>query len=121
LWAEQQFPSGISDLSDRHVPDLSQNFRVSKFGGRRSRLGSLLLDKRQRFSSFAACRSRGRYARVLAFNPLLILVRGYRAIFLEGRPPQMGALIVLWLGSAALAVLGHAWFHRLRRSFADVI
>ncbi|HEY6341624.1 MAG TPA: ABC transporter permease [Bryobacteraceae bacterium] len=60
-------------------------------------------------------------ARVLAFNPLLILVRGYRAIFLEGRPPQMGALIALWIGSAALAVLGHAWFHRLRRSFADVI
>jgi lipopolysaccharide transport system permease protein len=60
-------------------------------------------------------------ARILAFNPILALVRGYRAVLLEGRPPKLDALIALWIGSAALAVLGHAWFHRLRRSFADVI
>jgi lipopolysaccharide transport system permease protein len=60
-------------------------------------------------------------ARVLAFNPILALVRGYRAVLLEGRPPQLDTLIALWIGSAGLAVLGHAWFHRLRRSFADVI
>jgi lipopolysaccharide transport system permease protein len=60
-------------------------------------------------------------ARILAFNPILALVRGYRAVLLEGRPPELDALMALWGGSAALAVLGHAWFHRLRRSFADVI
>ncbi len=32
-----------------------------------------------------------------------------------------GPLVALWIGSGALALLGHAWFHRLRRSFADVI
>jgi lipopolysaccharide transport system permease protein len=60
-------------------------------------------------------------ARILELNPILALVRGYRAVLLEGRPPQIEALIVLWIGAGALAVLGHAWFHRLRRSFADVI
>lgn len=58
---------------------------------------------------------------ILAFNPILILVRSYRAIFLEGHAPALGPLLALWIGSTALALLGHAWFHRLRRSFADVI
>ena len=60
-------------------------------------------------------------ARILAVNPIFVLVRGYRAIFLEHRPPDFGPLVALWIGSAALAIVGHAWFHRLRRSFADVI
>jgi lipopolysaccharide transport system permease protein len=60
-------------------------------------------------------------ARILELNPILALVRGYRAVLLEGRPPRLESLIFLWIGASALAVLGHAWFHRLRRSFADVI
>ncbi len=60
-------------------------------------------------------------ARILAWNPILILVRGYRAILLEGRAPAAEPLALLCLASALLAVVGHAWFHRLRRSFADVI
>jgi lipopolysaccharide transport system permease protein len=60
-------------------------------------------------------------AHILAWNPILILVRGYRAILLEGRAPAAGPLAGLWLAAALVAVLGHAWFHRLRRSFADVI
>lgn len=58
---------------------------------------------------------------LLAWNPILTLVRGYRDIFLEGHAPRLGPLLALWIGSGTLAVLGHAWFHRLRRSFADVI
>jgi lipopolysaccharide transport system permease protein len=60
-------------------------------------------------------------AHILAWNPILILVRGYRAILLEGRAPMAGPLAGLWLAATLIAVLGHAWFHRLRRSFADVI
>ncbi len=60
-------------------------------------------------------------AHILEYNPILILVRGYRAIFLEGHAPPMGSLAALWIGSGLVALLGHAWFHRLRRSFADVI
>jgi lipopolysaccharide transport system permease protein len=58
-------------------------------------------------------------ARFLPFNPMWLLVRGYRAIFLEGRAPD--ALFVMWIGSLLIAILGYAWFHRLRRSFADTI
>ena len=60
-------------------------------------------------------------SRVLSFNPILVLVRGYRAIFLENASPWSPAMAVLWAGSAAVAILGYAWFHRLRKSFADVI
>jgi ABC-type polysaccharide/polyol phosphate export permease len=49
------------------------------------------------------------------------LVRGYRAIFLESRGPEPFSLAALWIGSTVLAVAGYAWFHRLRRSFADTI
>jgi lipopolysaccharide transport system permease protein len=58
---------------------------------------------------------------VLAANPMYILVRGYRAIFLEGQAPAPGPLWKLWLASALVFILGHAWFYKLRKSFADVI
>jgi lipopolysaccharide transport system permease protein len=60
-------------------------------------------------------------SRALAFNPVLAMVRGYRAILLENRSPWNPGLQALWVGSAAVALLGYAWFHRLRKSFADVI
>lgn len=60
-------------------------------------------------------------AQILAWNPILVLVRGYRAILLEGRAPAAEPLAMLSIAAALLAVMGHAWFHRLRRSFADVI
>lgn len=60
-------------------------------------------------------------ARILAFNPVLVLVRGYRAMLLEGHAPAAAPLLWLWLAAILTAVLGYAWFHRLRRSFADVI
>jgi lipopolysaccharide transport system permease protein len=58
---------------------------------------------------------------ILKFNPLLVLVRGYRDVFLENRAPALMPLAALWLLAIVVAVIGHAWFHRLRRSFADVI
>jgi lipopolysaccharide transport system permease protein len=58
---------------------------------------------------------------LLAKNPIYVLVRGYRAIFLEGHAPAFGPLWKLWLVSLATFVLGHAWFYKLRKSFADII
>jgi lipopolysaccharide transport system permease protein len=58
---------------------------------------------------------------VLSKNPIWVLVRGYRAIFLENHAPAWGALWKLWLLSAVVFVLGHAWFYKLRKSFADII
>jgi len=54
-------------------------------------------------------------------NPIFVLVRGYRAILLESSPPSFGALWKLYLLSAGVWILGHAWFYKLRKSFADVI
>lgn len=56
-----------------------------------------------------------------ALNPMYVLVSGYRSIFLEGRAPDIHSLAILWCVAPVIAVCGHAWFHRLRRSFADVI
>ena len=61
------------------------------------------------------------FAPLFANNPIYVLVRSYRAILLEGRPPDFGGLWKLWLVAAAVFVLGHAWFYKLRKSFPDII
>lgn len=58
---------------------------------------------------------------ILGKNPLYILVRAYRAIFLEGRAPDALPMLKFWLLAIAIFLLGHAWFHKLRKIFADVI
>jgi lipopolysaccharide transport system permease protein len=58
---------------------------------------------------------------LLAKNPMFVLVRGYRAIFLHSQAPVWGSLWKLWITAAAVFILGHAWFYKLRRSFADII
>jgi len=57
----------------------------------------------------------------LSKNPLFVLVRSYRAVFLEHQAPALGPLWKLWLLSAVVFLAGHAWFYKLRRSFADII
>ncbi len=58
---------------------------------------------------------------ILSKNPLYVLVRGYRAILLYDQPPAFSALWKLWLLSAAVFLVGHAVFYKLRKSFADII
>lgn len=60
-------------------------------------------------------------APILTKNPIYVLVRGYRAIFLEGQAPPLAALAKLWILSIVVFLGGHAWFYKLRKSFADVI
>jgi lipopolysaccharide transport system permease protein len=63
----------------------------------------------------------GTMLQILSYNPMFVLVRGYRAIFLESRAPDAMPLIALWIAALAAAIFGHAFFHKMRRSFADVI
>jgi lipopolysaccharide transport system permease protein len=63
----------------------------------------------------------GTMLEILSYNPMFVLVRGYRAVFLEGRAPDAMPLIALWIAALMLAIFGHAFFHKMRRSFADVI
>jgi lipopolysaccharide transport system permease protein len=58
---------------------------------------------------------------ILTKNPIYVLVSGYRAVLLENRLPPFHSLWKLWAVSAVVFLLGHAWFHKLRKSFADVI
>jgi lipopolysaccharide transport system permease protein len=60
-------------------------------------------------------------AGLLRKNPMFVLVRAYRAILLEGAAPDGRALG--WLGVVSVIVFlgGHAWFYKLRKSFADII
>jgi len=59
--------------------------------------------------------------KILSKNPLFVLVRGYRDIFLEGHAPAWGSVWKLYLVSALVFWLGYAWFHKLRKTFADII
>jgi lipopolysaccharide transport system permease protein len=58
---------------------------------------------------------------ILAGNPIYMLVRGYRAIFLEGSAPDGAILWKLWLVGGIAFLAGHAWFYKLKKNFADVI
>ncbi len=58
---------------------------------------------------------------VLSKNPIYVLVAGYRTVLLENRAPALGPLWKFWLLAAAVFVLGHAWFYKLRKSFADIV
>ena len=58
---------------------------------------------------------------ILAGNPIYMLVRGFRAIFLEGTAPDGGMLWKLWAAGSVAFFVGHAWFYKLKKSFADVI
>ncbi|HKE27802.1 MAG TPA: ABC transporter permease [Bryobacteraceae bacterium] len=61
-------------------------------------------------------------ARAILFkNPIYVLVRGYRAIFLESHRPEFGPLWQLWVIALVVFVAGHAWFYKLRKSFADML
>lgn len=58
---------------------------------------------------------------ILRKNPLYVLVEGYRAVFLEHAAPEALPLIKLWILAVVVFLAGHAWFHKLRKLFADVI
>jgi lipopolysaccharide transport system permease protein len=60
-------------------------------------------------------------AAILGKNPIYVLVRGYRAIFLEHQAPAFHSMWKLWAVAGVVFLLGHAWFYKLRKSFADVI
>jgi lipopolysaccharide transport system permease protein len=64
---------------------------------------------------------RGVGLQVLSKNPIFVLVRGYRDIFLEHHAPAFSPMWKLWVVAAAACILGHAWFYKLRKHFADVI
>lgn len=60
-------------------------------------------------------------AAILSKNPIYVLVRQYRLLFLENTAPAFAAVSKMWLAGTVTFLLGYAWFHKLRKSFPDVI
>ena len=58
---------------------------------------------------------------ILTRNPMFVLVRAYRSILLESRAPDWHSLAWLSAASILIFLLGHAWFYKLQKSFADLI
>ena len=54
-------------------------------------------------------------------NPFYILVHAYRAVLLDGVAPDWTPIIWLTAISGLIFIAGHAWFYKLRRSFADLL
>jgi lipopolysaccharide transport system permease protein len=54
-------------------------------------------------------------------NPIYVLVHAYRATLLEARAPDWVSLGWLALAAILVFLLGHAWFYKLRKQFADLI
>jgi lipopolysaccharide transport system permease protein len=61
------------------------------------------------------------YVWLFELNPMFVLVRAYRAIFLEGAAPDWTPLAVVTAGGAATFVAGHGLFYKLKRSFVDLV
>jgi len=58
---------------------------------------------------------------ILGKNPMFVLVHAYRAILLEGHAPGFRPLWKLWAVAGVVFLAGHAWFYKLRKSFADIL
>ena len=58
---------------------------------------------------------------LLKLNPVYVLVNAYRSVLLGATAPDWWSLAWLTAGSLVVFIAGHAWFYRLRRSFADLI
>jgi lipopolysaccharide transport system permease protein len=58
---------------------------------------------------------------ILKLNPMFTLVESYRDILVRGVAPAWLPLAALWAVAGVAFLAGHAWFWRLRKTFADVI
>ena len=58
---------------------------------------------------------------VLKKNPMFVLVQAYRDVLLDGHAPAALPLLKLWILALVVFFAGHAWFYKLRRTFADII
>ena len=59
--------------------------------------------------------------KILFKNPMYQLVAGYRRIFLGGQAPQFEHFWKFAVLALVVFIAGHAWFYKLRKSFADML
>jgi len=61
------------------------------------------------------------YLWLVKWNPLAPLIRSYRRILLEGRPPDLEGLLGTTLFALFCWLAGYWWFQRTRNDFADIL
>jgi len=54
-------------------------------------------------------------------NPFATIIDALRAVVIQGVMPQWGPLLIVTALSLLAAVLGYAWFMKIKRAFPDVI
>jgi lipopolysaccharide transport system permease protein len=54
-------------------------------------------------------------------NPMYVLVHAYRDVLLRNQAPALRSLGEFSILAILVFVVGHAWFYKLRKSFADMI
>ena len=62
-----------------------------------------------------------RWLWLFKLNPMYSIVGAYRAIFLERAAPHTMPLVLLWLLGLFVFWVGHSWFYKVKKSFADLI
>ena len=62
-----------------------------------------------------------RFGWVLKINPLALIVSAYRGIFIEGHVSHWKWLAAWGVFAIVFAFVGHAWFLKTKKGFADVI
>jgi lipopolysaccharide transport system permease protein len=62
-----------------------------------------------------------RAVQLAQLNPIYVLVHNYRRILLDATAPDWRSLGWTTAASALICIAGYAWFHKLRKSFADLI
>ena len=58
---------------------------------------------------------------ILKLNPMFTLVESYRDVLVRGTTPHWLSLAAVWVVATIVFLGGHAWFWRLRKTFADVV
>ena len=58
---------------------------------------------------------------ILSRNPVFIDGATESPVLLEGQSPAIHTLVKFWALAVIVFLAGHAWFYKLRRSFADIV
>jgi lipopolysaccharide transport system permease protein len=58
---------------------------------------------------------------LLEKNPFYVFIHAYRAVLLDGVQPDWISLAWVALAAVLAFIAGHAWFYKLRKSFADLL
>ncbi len=59
--------------------------------------------------------------RILKYNPMYVVIDGYRHLLLQGSMPSIGALVYLTALSFITFAVGGVFFRKLKPGFADII